>query len=131
MPWTPPTIGEVAAEVAALLEEPDEAMAMRVSLRFVEHFDNAAEEERKAMVATAPSPTGEQRFDALLAGLVEFCCASNEMLPPRWVNEDRFFLPTFWFPAGIRALEAEAFVWSPASLKRHGVFVGRGALSYA
>ena len=106
-------------------------MALRVALRFVELAEKASPELRATMVAEVPRPTGDERFDALLAGLVEYSCAKQVELPPAWVNEGRFFLDRFWFPGGIRALEAEAFVWSPGSLKRHGVFVGQGALSYA
>ncbi|HWD53736.1 MAG TPA: hypothetical protein VG346_01385 [Acidimicrobiales bacterium] len=126
-----PTIAEVGAAVALCLAESDEASARRLAFRFVEQFDKAAEADRRRMVEVAPLPTGDLRYDALLASVVEYCCVHHDMRPPTWVNEPSRFLEEWWFVSGIRSLHANAVVHSPISFKRRGVFITEDSLTYA
>ena len=129
--WQPPTISEVGREVATCLEEGDQRLALRLVLRFFEHYEQAGLDDRTRMVVEAPAETGDQRFDAMLAAVAEYSCAVYEVVPPAWVNEARFFLDEFWFVAGLPGLEADALANSPISFARRGVFVNSGALTYA
>ncbi len=83
------------------------------------------------MVEVAPLPTGDRRYDALLASLVEYCCVHHEMAPPAWVNDPSRFLEEWWFVSGIKSLHANAVVHSPISFKRRGVFISEDSLTYA
>jgi hypothetical protein len=129
--WVPPKIGYVAQEVAKSLVEGDEASARRLAFRFVEHFDNATTDHRTEMVAEKFKTAGSQRFDALLAGLVELSCATHHEVAPNWVNDEEFFLDELWFVSEMPLLHADALVHSPISLARRGVFVTQGSLTYA
>jgi hypothetical protein len=80
MVYRPPTISEVGAEVALCLVENDGDAARRLAFRFVEQFDKADEVDRRRMVENAPRPTGDPRYDALLASLAEYCCVHSSPL---------------------------------------------------
>jgi hypothetical protein len=114
MVYRPPTIAEVGAEVARCLPENDEDAARRLAFRFVEQFDKADESERYRMMENAPRPTGDTRYVALLASLVEHCCVRREASPPPWVDDPRRFLDGWWFVSGMRSLHADAIEHSPS-----------------
>ena len=126
-----PTIAEVGAEVALSLAEHDENFARRLAFRFVEQFDKADEADRRRMVERAPLPTGDRRYDALLASLVEYSCVHHGIKPQGWVDDSSRFLEEWWFVSGMKSLHANAMVHSPISFKRRGVFITEGALTYA
>lgn len=125
------TITEVGAEVTDCLTENDEASARRLAFRFIEQFDKADEADRGRMVEVSPLSTGDHRYDALLASVVEYSCIHHGMLPPTWVNDPNRFLEEWWFVSGIRSLHANAMVHSPISFKRRGVFITKDSLTYA
>jgi hypothetical protein len=127
----PPTIAEVALDVAACLAEGDEASARRLAFRFVELVDRADEVERRRMVVPIPPATGDRRYDAMLAALVEYVCVRHGIAPPAWVDEPDRFLDEWWFVSGMKSLHANAIVHSPVSFKRRGVFLTEGTLTYA
>jgi hypothetical protein len=126
-----PTVSDVAIDVRRSLERQDEAHARRLVFRFVESYDKAPSMTRPGMIDNEPPPTGDRRFDAFLAALVEYLCAREFGVAPVWVNHPSRFLDQWWFMSGIRSLEANAIVHSPISFKRHGVFITEGSLTYA
>lgn len=127
----PSVIDEVAREVKQALAHRDEAEARRLAFRFVELCDAATAEGRVSLVQDEPRPTGDERFDALLAGIVEYSCARHGMIAPAWVDDSSRFLETWWFVSGMRTLHANAIAHSPISLARRGVFLTEDALTYA
>jgi hypothetical protein len=129
--WQAPDIQEVAREVEQCLMKSDTSAAFRVVARFLEFYDKADWPTRERMVEPVPASTGSDRYDAMLAGIVEYACATHRVLAPAWVDEPRFFLNEFWFVSGMQSLHADAIVHSPISFKRRGVFLTQGALNYA
>lgn len=129
--WQAPDIQDVASEVRRCLTENDTSSAFRVVARFLEHYDKADWPTRERMVTPRPDFTGSERYDAMLAGIVEYACATHRVLAPAWVNEPEYFLDEFWFVSGMKSLHADALVHSPISFKRRGVFLTQGALNYA
>ena len=94
-------------------------------------YETSNWETRSRIVVDQPATTGSERYDALLAGIVELACASHLVVAPLWVNDESYFLGEWWFISGIASLHADALVHSPISLARRGVFVTQGALEYA
>jgi transcriptional regulator with XRE-family HTH domain len=88
---------------------------MRSNAKFV---TNAA--DREAFYA-APSTTGDQRWDAMLAGNVEDLALRDELSVPVWTRGGS--LPQFWFVGSMPSLRAYAFAHSPFSLQVRGVMV--------
>ena len=108
-----------------------EAEALRLAFQFVEHYDHAPAAERARMVQDEPGGTGDPRFDALIAAIVEFCCARDFMPAPSWADDPGRFLEKWWFVSGMRKLHADAIAHSPISFARRGVFITENALAYA
>jgi hypothetical protein len=127
------SIAEIAEAVRAALEPSGrgEHDARRSAFYFVPQFDSATPKERLQMVEQSPPPTGDARYDALLAALVEHLCARWDMPTPVWADEPERFVEPWWFVSGLRSLHATALVQSPISFARRGVFICDGALSYA
>jgi hypothetical protein len=131
MPWKEISVRELAEEIAACLAKGDSSAATRLAFRFIERYDKSDWETRYLLTADPPETTGSDRYDALVAGIVEFASASHGVVAPAWVNNDSFFLSEWWFVSGVPSLHADALVHSPISLARRGVFVTQGALEYA
>jgi hypothetical protein len=121
----------VGEEIAACLAKGDSNSATRLAFRFLERYDKSDWETRHRITIEPPLTTGNVRYDALLAGIVEYACASHGVVAPSWVDADRYFLSKWWFVSGLASLHANALVHSPISLARRGVFVTQGALEYA
>jgi hypothetical protein len=127
----PTTIAATGRLVAAELRAGDDAAALRMAFDFVQAFDHVPASDRVGLVGEAPEPSGDRRFDALLAAVVEHLCAREDLVVPHWTQEPDRFLDTWWFVSGLRSLHASALVQSPISFVRRGVFICDGALSYA
>jgi hypothetical protein len=125
------TIADVSREVAACVADDDEGSAIRVAYHFVERFARATPDLREAMTRDQPPSTGDGRYDALLAAIVEYSHATHAMEIPQWVGLPEYFLSPWWFIAGRPGLEAEALVNSPISFSRRGIFINSGSLTYA
>jgi len=121
----------VGLEVGACLSEGDESGALRLAFRCVELIERAPVDARQGLVAPQPVPTGDARFDALLAAITEYLCAREGLLAPTWVEDPSRFLDQWWFVSGIQSLHADAIAHSPISFARRGVFITAGALAYA
>jgi hypothetical protein len=131
MSWKEDSVKDVGEEIAACLAKGDSSSALRLALHFLERYDKSDWETRRRITEEVPVTTGSDRYDALLAGIVEFASASHGVVAPSWVNDQRFFLRQWWFVSGMPSLHANALVHSPISLARRGVFVTQGALEYA
>lgn len=81
----------------------------------------AIDESDLAASFAAPSTTGDQRWDAMLAGCVEDLALHRGLEPPGWCRGHA--LPTFWFVGSTPSLHAYAFARSPFSLQVRGVLV--------
>lgn len=129
------SLAETAQAIKASLAGADRARAESESLRlafsFIEVYERAPVLDRVHLLDNCPEPVGDPRFDALLAALAEHLCAQYGSESPAWVGDANRFLDTWWFVAGMKSLEADAFVHSPISFARRGVFLADGALSYA
>jgi hypothetical protein len=75
------------------------------------------------MADSSPSnelpPTGEERWDTLLAALAEHPAARHDATPPSWAEFQVLRQP--WFQAELRVQRADALIWAPAAFRKHGV----------
>ncbi len=116
--FQPLTVADLAGYIGM---NGDESTRRRLLLEFLEGWKWAADSVRPALVQAEPAPTGDERWDVLLAGIAEHVCARQGRPGPAWV-EDRI-LDRFWFPDDTPAARAWAFVHSPAALRRRGIFI--------
>jgi len=78
-------------------------------------------ESDQAAFLGRPSTTGDPRWDAMLAGVVENLAMGEGWTVPEWCRGHA--LREFWFVGGESALQAYAFARSPISLQVRGVMV--------
>lgn len=75
-----------------------------------------------------PGSTGDRRWDALVAGVVERAAHRAGVRTPAWTASPERFLDTWWFVSPYPALHASALVDAPAELANRGVFLHAGSL---
>lgn len=97
--------------------------AFRVVLQLAADLESADPALRVALCVSPPAPTGDPRFDALLAGIVEHLLSKDSLPLPEWVAEDTRTLAEPWDVEPVPALRAAARKRTPRALRRHGVFV--------
>jgi transcriptional regulator with XRE-family HTH domain len=78
-------------------------------------------DETLALVRLPPEFTGDARWDAFLAAVVEDECARRNIDPPRWINDPRRFVKPFWHLSDVSEFREWEFRTAPASFLRHGV----------
>ena len=85
-------------------------------------------EERLAIMADRPDPTGELETDAYLAAVAESLCREGGLRPPAWTEVPDYYLPRPWFAGGLQSLKAILLAESPAPFRRRNLFVSANAL---
>ncbi len=97
--------------------------------QFIAVFDKAPPAQQPAMVADEPELTGDERWDALLAGTAEHLCYHHCLAVPAWTGAPTRFLEHWWFVSPYRSVHASALVSTPAAFANRGVFVHAGSLT--
>lgn len=95
-------------------------------------LDAAWEEElsrREVLWHEEPAPTGDERWDAMLAGIAEHVAAATGLPTPGWALAESRFLLRWWFLPDTPGGRAESLVEAPAALKRRGVFLSERDLA--
>ena len=75
-----------------------------------------------------PGSTGDVRWDALVAGVVENIAFRRNSKVPSWTGHPNRFLATWWFVTDFHRLHPTAFVETPAAIANRGVFLRRSSL---
>ncbi|WP_049755156.1 hypothetical protein [Acidimicrobium ferrooxidans] len=120
-------VADVATTITELLHTEGVRSAWREVLDFVDDVRGSSRLGKAWLVADPPPLCGDTRFDAALAGIVEFLCNEAGIAAPSWTTEATRYVEPWWFVAGLPGYEAMALRDSPVELKRHGVFVNEGA----
>jgi transcriptional regulator with XRE-family HTH domain len=119
------SLAELAVTIGEDLGEDRERDALRLLFGFADDFRGSSRPGRIALLAAEPSPTGDARFDAALAGVAELFASEGAVAAPSWVNGPTRFVEPWWFVASRPALHAYTLAHTPAVLARHGVFMAR------
>lgn len=104
-----------------LIREPQDDVRWKLVWEFLEEHRWESADRQPELVAAEPPPTGDERWDALLAALAEHLNAKLDLAPPAWAELRVLEKP--WFPSSLRILRAQALVWAPAAFRKHGVFL--------
>lgn len=120
-------LADVATEIR---DTPGDQQRMRLVFEFLR---GAREDGHPLLllVTREPAPTGDPRFDALLAAIAEDLCVHANVEPPRWVHGEERFLDGFWWISDLPSARARALVHTPASYRRRGVMLDRHDLGAA
>ncbi len=123
VPTSAPLVA-TALGIEAALEREDAAEALRHVAEVVAEIDERTPPERlDAELAVEPPTTGDRRWDALLAGVVEWLAHRHAVRTPAWTVLPERFLDEWWFVTPFRSLQPSALVDTPAELANRGVFL--------
>jgi hypothetical protein len=123
VPFRTPTVYEIAEVIREDLAADHFNHAFRAVIQLNDNFDAIDPATRVAIAITPPAPTGDARFDALIAGLVEYKLDRAHLPQPIWLSDFRFFLDTPWDLEQLPHLQEEARALTPPQFVRHGVFI--------
>jgi transcriptional regulator with XRE-family HTH domain len=110
------------AEVVARDVQVSEERAFRDCITLLDDLRSVTPLRLNELVASEPALTGDSRFDALIASIVDESCLQAGVNAPAWVYDpDR--TTEDWLVSGLETLREAALVQSPDTFVRHGVFV--------
>lgn len=132
--WIPLTAARAATGIRSAVRRGDPSEALRWVAQLVADIERAPAVRRAALIRRAPPSTGDRRWDAMLAGAVEYVCHRFGLEIPPWSADPDRFLDRAWFVIETilgrpsPGLAVSAFCASPASLANRGVFVHLSSL---
>lgn len=112
------------------LSESDEEGAYRTWLILLDDLEAVTPVRLLELVRDPALPTGESRYDALIAALVEYESRNKSVEPPGWVNEP-WRVTDEWYVSGISALDELERDESPLPFASRGVYISQADLSSA
>jgi len=99
--------------------------ALRAVIDFRHALGSATVEDFGGLVETPPGLTGETRWDALIAAVVEDELATRDVPPPHWTNEKKRFVRPLWYLSDNRELHEWELAAAPEAFVRHGVIAAK------
>jgi hypothetical protein len=90
------TAATIALQIAEDLRAGKQAYALRAFIQLNDNLCAVEGSTRLALCITEPSPTGSKRWDAALAGLVDYRLRQQGISAPAWANEPSRFLGKVW-----------------------------------
>jgi hypothetical protein len=112
------TLADLGRRVADVT---DEKIRWKLVWEFLEEYRWEPEVKQPQLLVDEPSPSADERWDALLAALAEQLNAQHDLAPPDCADSRVLRRP--WFPAQLKVQRAEALVRAPAAFRKHGVYV--------
>lgn len=128
LPTREATATDTADHIARLLADKQAGRAYRAVLAFHDGLVRSEPATRVALVVTPPSPIGAAKWDALLAGVVEYDLARLPI--PKWVDEPGRVIDGWYVDE--RAPQSYRFrirANTPKAFRRHGVWLDKSELA--
>lgn len=133
LPSRAPTAAAVALAIRRDIESPDQAareeQAFRTLLSLADGLRDAASAVRVALCVAPPASTGDNRFDAAIAAVVEHLLSLDALPVPEWVHEPARTLEVPWTPDPYAGPDVADEV--PAAFFSHGVLLAARELESA
>ena len=117
------TASDAGEDARRYLAAGNEDAAFRVALQLAADLTRADAALRVALCVTPPAPTGDPRFDALIAGIVDWELSRDALPIPLWVSEDTRVLSEPWDIEPVPTLREAARRRTPEAFRRHGVYL--------
>jgi transcriptional regulator with XRE-family HTH domain len=119
------SLAELARTIEEDLGQGREQDALRLLFGFADDFRGSSRPGQASLLRDEPPPTGDQRFDAALAGVAELFAMEGGIAVPGGVNGTGRFAEPWWFVTSRPEFHAYVLANTPAVLARHGVFMAR------
>lgn len=114
------TMPEIAPRIHDALAREDSVWAIRLLCDAVNQIPLVAALDGLDDMLATPGSTGDERWDALLAGAVRYRLRLLDRASPVWTERDP--LPAWWWPGGRGARAVLAMQRTPPELSRLGIW---------
>jgi len=118
---------ETGATIRRAIREPNDDHAYRAVIQLADDLAALHGAERVAATVTAPPPSGDDRYDAFLAGVVETRLDAESLPHPQWLK-DAPSLTSPWFVDSWTSGSARVAAATPEPLRRRGVLIDAAEL---
>ena len=115
----------VRAEGERWLQAEREDAALRAAIDFKDALQSASTDDFSRLVSTPPGLTGDTRWDAFIAAVVEDEAATRVVSTPRWTGDKARFTRPLWYLSDNRGLHAWELATAPGAFVRHGILVAK------
>ena len=119
----------LARAIRADLDAGELHQPVRRAAEFAHRFRAADPAMRHRMITAEPRPIGDERWDALVAGLVEWLAVQTGTRVPEWSIDPSRFLDHGWWITSMESMRAWEYAGTPVSLQRRGVYIHRDSLT--
>ena len=102
--------------------------ALRAAIDLNDALHSARADEFTRLVSTPPGLTGETRWDAFIAAVVEDEAANRAVPAPRWTDDKVRFTRPLWYLSDNRELHTWELATSPRAFVRHGILAAKQEL---
>lgn len=116
-------------QVAESLSDGANKEAFRLVADLAARLDRLSRDEFVDDTRPDPGSTGDRRWDALVAGIVERGAHRVGVRAPSWTAVPHRFLDESWFVSPYRSLHASALGETPPELAKRGVLVHESSLA--
>lgn len=116
--------------VASAIRGHKDEVAFRICLELIDDLNAVTPYRLEQLTREAPPLTGDARYDALIAAIVESACVSNSAPTPPWVYEPTRSVEK-WYLTEVESLHEDADRETPPIFRRHGIFILEDELSRA
>lgn len=124
------TARDAAEAIKGELERGDEDFALRTLIGAISDFRGLTDAAEIQAFLRRPRPTGDQRWDTLLAASVAMACRRKGVAAPKWTR--RAPLKSWWFPSdGGGLLAARTMSRTPIDFSRLGIWLDASAFQTA
>jgi hypothetical protein len=112
------------------LQRGDDDFALRTLIMAINDFRDLSDSAEIQEFLRRPRPTGDRRWDTLLAAAVAQACRRRGVTAPKWSR--RAPLESWWFPAdGGGLLAAHTMARTPIDFSRLGIWLDASAFQTA
>lgn len=124
------TARDAAEAIKGELEQGDDDFALRTLIGAINDFRGLRDPSEIQEFLRRPRPTGDRRWDTLLAASVARACRHRGVAPPKWTR--RAPLESWWFPSdGGGLLAAQTMARTPIDFSRLGIWLDASAFQTA
>ena len=119
-----------AEAIKGELQRSDEDFALRTLVEAINDFRGLSDPAEIQDFLRRPRPTGDRRWDTLLAAVVAQACRRRGVAAPKWTR--RTPLDSWWFPSnGGGLLAARTMSRTPIDFSRLGIWLDASAFQTA
>ena len=128
LPTNKPSVAHFTLSIAKAIADKKETKAFRLFIQLNDNLTAVTLDICLALCIAPPPLTGNPRYDALIAALVEFHLNLNSLPIPAWVKESNRKLNTRWIVDPYVTSEASILKQTPAAFLRHNVLINESEL---